>query len=189
MPYKIKNGPPEGFDKKFRTRIQFRYSINQGKYNFEYRATTTMQDDTRSPVGLLYDMPFILFIRDGVVVRDALDIHIKKGDTLVEIETVPQDDGSYAEFYWSPSKDAIQTEISRKDYYGQLEYSRDGVRWGDREDYEQGPSLCRLMRFRAKLNQVYADRNQKFSFFVYLNDPQGQPVELEIDPDIKNPSA
>jgi hypothetical protein len=186
--YTVKNGPPTGFDKKFHTRIQFQYEVVNNQLVFDYRAVSTIPEESRSLIELLDEKPFTRFFEGNRQVA-SLDIHIKKGDTLVEVETVPHDDGTYREFYWSPSEDAIQTEISRKDFYGELEYSSDGINWDEREEYENPQVLCHLIKFKARLNPLYADRNQKFSFFVYLKGPDNALIEHVIDPDIKNPSA
>lgn len=109
-----------------------------------------------------------------------LDIPINRRDTLVEVETVGDD------LSWSLTEDAVTTLENHSDLYGELLYWN-GSSWLKREDFDK-PS-CRRIRFRAKLNEDAAKAAHKFSYHVLLRNEEGQLVEYEIDPDIKNPSV
>lgn len=195
-PYKLNDGPPQlGFEQKFRARLELQYRIDGDLYVFDYRSKILENGDTRSLSEEIRDIPFITFAKKGIQdgeqrgERVELDLDIKNGDTLVEVVTVPNEDGLHPDLYWSRIYHAVQTKISRKKFYGQLEYTDDGMTWEDFTSYHGTPErLARRMRFKARLNSVAGEKH-RFSFFVILKDKDNNLVEYEIDPDIKNPST
>lgn len=180
--------PPHGYQKKFTVFLQIRYSIDTTKempYVFEYQFERRIPDEA---AGFFMQT----LERSGwtvIVPGGAIDIPIVDGDTFVVVETVRN--GTFSDFYWSTNNEAVMTRESRTSLYGDLKYG-DGTTWQELADYKRdhpGESTCRWMSFKARLNPDSGDRDHKFSYFFYLRNPQGNMQDLEVDPEIKNPSS
>lgn len=192
--YKLKKDPPTGFNeaqKKF-TRVELMYKVvGPNVYEFFYRSASVPFAEAESLVRRLSDRDWILFFRaseaSSLAQRqddqslNVLDLRVEGKDTEIEVVTSPG-------LYWSRQHHAIQTKISREDFYGYLRYNDNGT-WKYFDDYMTPQTLSRVVRFKAKLNPDYGNRNHKFSYFVLLTKPDDSLLEYEIDPDIKNPSS
>jgi len=118
-----------------------------------------------------------------------LSFDLKFDNTLVQIETIRGP--GLLDLYWSKTADAITTKRDRSDYYGKLEY-RDGANWVPAPP----TSHCDTIRFLAKFDQISyglgKEHRHGFSFNLLVADPINSTnglQEMEIDPDIKNPSV
>ena len=193
--YKLKRDKPAGFVEvgKRKILLHIRHRIvgkNHDQYEFDYRTGWAPFDTSSNLESEVSGKEWIPFFRgtessssdqraDDEQI-DRLDIHISQRDAVVEMIT-------FGNLFWSQEQHAIQTKISREDFYGYLRYTNDDHNWNYFDDHDHG--TCRRVTFKAKLNQDYGNRNHKFSFFVRLEKANGDMLEYEIDPDIKNPSA
>lgn len=185
--------PPNGYQRRYTVYLQIKYLIDANdEYQFEYQFERRIPDEHAGFfVQTVERSNWTSLILPGGV----MDIPIKDGDTFVVIETMPSP--GFPDIYWSIENEGIMTRENRQILYGDLKYG-DGTTWQELADYRQshpGPSTCRWISFKAKLDpNPHPDvnspnRKHKFSYFFYLRDPQGAMKELEVDPDIKNPSA
>lgn len=180
--HELKHGEPDGYQQQFETLLLFQYSIDgKGDYDFDYKSKTVEADRSESLEQEIERLPWIRFTEAGIA-RTELDIDIE-GDTLVTVRTVAS--ATRDKLFWSRVKPAIMTDKDRKKHYGFLEYW-DGSGW---TRTIQSSGQCRAIRFRARRNHDHSDKRHKFSYNVFLQNAQGDMEELEIDPDIKNPST
>jgi hypothetical protein len=183
----INEEEPNGFEQRLTTEALIRYMVNgNNDYEFDYKVVTVSRDKA----GFLEEAieqaewhNFYTISSTGEIARADLDFDIRHGDHLVTVRTVPE--GRFDKLFWSPTKAAIMTDKDRKKHYGKLEYF-DGGTW-TAEIPSSGQ--CREMRFRAKLNDDLDDKKHKFSYNVFIESITGGMRELEIDPDIRNPSV
>lgn len=181
--HKIRDGEPRYFANEALLILQLQYRINDdGEYEFSYRkAEQSVALGAPLPGGRLAKVEWSPF-QPREPIEPSLDIVIEDRDTIVIVDTF----GPHLS--WSLSTDALTTLEDRSNLYGELRYW-DGSDWTRREDFERRKT-CERIRFKARFNAAATtSENHKFSYNVRLLDPQGQTVEYEIDPDIKNPSA
>lgn len=195
--YKLKRNKPTGFTEEGKKKIllHLRHRIvgrNLDQYEFDYRTGWALFDASGQLENDVSNKEWIPFFsgtessssnqRADDEQFERLDIHIYQRDAVVEMVT-------FGELFWSREQHAIQTKISREDFYGYLRYTYDGANWLYFDDYMNNEELCRRVIFKAKVNPDFGNRNHKFSFFVKLKKANDDLLEYEIDPDIKNPSS
>ncbi|HEX6376193.1 MAG TPA: nucleotide synthetase [Allosphingosinicella sp.] len=179
--HRIRNDEPRFFIERAHIFLQLQYRIDDdGEYEFGYRkvAQTAAANDGFVARGI---EQLRRSLQEQERFGSSLDIRIKDRDTVVQVDTF----GPHLS--WSLIRDAVTTLDDHSDLYGELRYF-DGSNWVRREDF--GGRVCTRIRFKAKFNDGASDyERHKFSYNVRLRDPDGNFVEHEIDPDIKNPSV
>lgn len=180
---RIRDGEPSFFANEALLILQLQYRIDpDGEYDFSYRKAA---QSIALGAPILGGGP-LQAQWSPIVAKDqfdpSLDIVIEDRDTVVIVDTF----GPHLS--WSLINDAITTLDDGSNLYGELRYW-DGSSWARREDFDPGKT-CRRIRFKARFNAAApTPESHKFSYNVRLRDPQGNLVDYEIDPDIKNPSV
>ncbi len=182
--HEINRGQPPHYTEEYHALLQLRYRIDEENvYHFDYRVRTV----TKLRQGFLHseieDSKWITLLEKAdsgeVKYRAEIDIGIE-GDTIVEVQTI--DNFNFRGLYWSQKKPAIVTKKKKDHLFGELRYYHNG------EWRETIPTVnCRKMYFKANYNEdrkYDPEGSHEFAFNVRVN---GR--EIEVDPDIKNPSV
>lgn len=178
--YPLNQGVPPGFNRKYNLNLQIKYTRDiHGCYSFYYLVVQA-PDYPKAKKQLVNNtwVPLISTCFGSI----NLDFGIQAGDHVITIDTLHDIEGT--KLYWSRSNPAITTKHKHDDLYGDLLY------W-DGAAYQNAPPAnqpCDRIQFLAKLGPRPVQRH-KFNCYVIVQDENGNPQEMKIDPDIKNPSV
>lgn len=102
-------------------------------------------------------------------------------DTLFQLRLSDKD------WHWSKAFDAVTLKKDTKKYYGRVEYMRPGGTFEEWDGKAPKDFECKIIRFRAALNEDGGEKFHGFSLNIDLAIPGGGTLPITLDPDIQNP--